>query len=460
MSFMDLPPKTVVERELANPASPSRVSLSATISTATAPKLDKTEAAISYGALGSAAQLSQRIDEIRRGKGGVIGTSGKPAIALRIDHQLDPFIAKVQPLLKARSIPYAIGLVSRSVGNPAAAYEPTTATWADVRNLVMNEGGEIWCHSATHSDGTSFYDEIVTSKAEIESHGIRVMGWQQPGAPATYSHQSINAMDNEAGRLIRANYGLFETYIPGTVYRTLPTNGAWGHDHRTIDALTLASAQSDLDKAIQYGFGLEFMLHPLNLDLAGYMTTATLTSFLDYLVTKRDAGLIEILTPSGLAFADPGSSRRFQLAPYGTFEGVATSPIPTPWAESGAAWTIGTDGGHGGANYLRVPASQSLATCRTAVGNLGMDGFTFMFDGWCRATETGGATWRVNIANRGAVNTTIVNKTGVLTQGTSWTRVRFPFTVPIQYPSDLTIGIGRLSGASSVDWDDVSVVPV
>lgn len=48
MSFMDLPAKAVVERELNNPASPSRVSLSATYGT---PKLDKTEAAATYRAL-------------------------------------------------------------------------------------------------------------------------------------------------------------------------------------------------------------------------------------------------------------------------------------------------------------------------------------------------------------------------------------------------------------------------
>jgi len=413
-----------------------------------------------YDSLGSANEIAQLLDEIRRGKGGVLGTNGRPAVALRFDHQIDPFLAKVAPLLKARALPYGIGIVSRSIGNPAAAYEPTVATWSNIRTQILNEGGEIWCHSATHSDGTSFFDEIVTSKKEIEAQGIRVIGWQQPGGPATYEHHSIAAMDDEPGRLIRATYGLFETYIPGTVYRALPTNGSWGHDHRTVDAMVLPAVKADVDLAIQYGFGIEFMLHAQNLDQSGYMTSATFAAFLDYLVSKRDGGLIEVLTPSGLAFADPGSSRRFQLTPFGSFENVATSPIPAPWAESGAAWSIGTDGGHSGSNYLRVPATQSLATCRTAIGNLGMDGFTFMFEGWCRATEIGGATYRISIANRGKTNSTITTKTGVLPQSTTWTRVRFPFTAPIQYPSDLTISIGRLLGASSVDWDDVSVIPV
>lgn len=413
-----------------------------------------------YALIGSSEVLSQRVDEIRRGKGGVVGTNGRAVVALRVDHQLDAFIAKVQPIFKSRALPYGIGIVTRSVGNPSATYEPTVATWADIRSLILNEGGEIWCHSATHSNGSSFHDEIVTSKAEIESRGIKVMGWQQPGGPATYEHHSIASMDDLPGRLIRATYGLYESYMPGTAFRNLPTNGSWGFDHVTIDTMSLTAAKAVVDNAITYGLGVEIMLHPLNFDRPGYTTTANFAAFIDYLVAKQDAGLLEVLTPSGLAFADPGSSRRFQLVPFGTFETVATTPIPAPWAmDSGAAWTIKTDGGHSGSNYLHVPRTQSLATSRMPIGNFGMDGFTFMFEGWCRSTDVGGATWRVSIGNRGAFNAVLANKTGILSQAETWTRVRFPFTCTVQSPSDLTVGIGRVAGGS-IDWDDVSVVPV
>lgn len=400
--------------------------------------------------------LPQKVDLIRRGKYGTVGTSGKAVVALRFDHMLDPFLTTVQPLLVARALPFSIGVVTRSVGNLSAGYEPTATTWATIKSSILAVGGEIWSHSCTHGDGVSLYDEIVTSKAEIEAQGIRVIGWQQPGGPATYgpAHTTVDAMDDEAGRLIRDTYGLYESSITGTNLRTIPTFGCWGYNHVTVDLLTLTAVKGWIDQAVQYGVGLELMLHPGYLDrTGGYMTTANYTAVLDYLVTLRDAGSLEVLTASGLAFADPGTTHRPSLTPFGDFEGQTTGSMPAPWNTSGSAWTIATDGGHSGSNYLHVPNTATVAICRTSIDTMGLDGHAFMFEGWTRSTDVGGATWRVQMT--AFVPTTLVvrNVTGVVAQSSSWTRVRIPFCIPYGATS-IAVCPGRSTGGS-VDWDDI-----
>lgn len=397
----------------------------------------------------------QRVDEIRRGKGGTIGTNGKAVVSFRFDHQTDPFRATVWPLMVARALPGSLGVISRSIENPSAVYEPTTTTWAQLATM-MTQGLEIWSHSCTHTNGTSLADEIVTSKAELEARNIRVMGFQQPGNPATYGvpHTSGDAMSDEAGRLIRANYGLYETSIAGTNRRTLPTYGCWGHDHVTIDTMTYAQAKAVVDHAIAMKTGVQFMLHSSVVGTGGSISLADLTSLLDYVTAQREAGTIEVLTASGLAFADPSHNRRLDLIADGTFEGLSTGVFGYGWSQNSAgSWTIGTDGGHSGSNYLRVLNTGTRAISATGqTVNLGLDGHVFMFDGWVRATEVGGATYRVRIRDT-PNNVQILVSDGVLAQSSSWTHVRVPFLIP-KGVSIAAVEIGRAAGGS-VDWDDV-----
>ena len=416
-----------------------------------------------YPKIGEPQKTLQLIDEIRRGKGGRIGTGGKGVIAFRFDHQLDPFRATVWPLMLARAIPGSMGIVTRSVGNLNAGYEPTATTWTDIKAMV-DRGLELWAHSATHSDpevfGTTLYEEIVGCKAEIESHGFRVMGWQQPGGPSTYGTHG-NAipfltptdMDNEAGRLIRNTYGLYETYLTGTSRRTIPTDGCLGYDHVTIDTLTYPQIKSVIDHAIVHSIGTELMLHSTTVGKPASITVADLTAVFDYVVQKRNEGKLEILTASGLAFADPGVSRRLDLVPQGDFEDVSTAVKGYNWFENSAgSWTIQTDGGHTGNNYLRVTSTGTRSYAAAATTPLGINGHAFMLDAWVRSTDPAGATAIVRV--RDSTNNFIVldKHDIVLTQSTSWTRIRVPFVIPMN--CDIIVcEFGRFLGGS-VDWDD------
>jgi hypothetical protein len=393
----------------------------------------------------------------KRGRFGKVGTSGKGVISIRFDHQLDPFMKKVQPLMDARRLPYSMGVVSRSVGNPAAAYEPTVTTWADVKTKILNLGGEIWGHSATHGDGISAYDEIVKSKAEIEAQGIRVIGYQQPGTTSyATQHTSFSAMNDEPGRLIRENYGLYETSIQGSSRRAIPTDGCFGYDHVSLDTRNYAWAKIVIDEAAAYKTGIQLMIHAEALDQAGKMTTPDFALMLDYLVTLRDAGKIEVLTASGLAFADPGSNHRPSIVPYGDFEGQITGTVPAPWADSGPAWNIQADGGHSGQNYLRV--TSGLAICKTQATAYGIDGFPFMLEGWARAT-TQPSQYRIGATSLiGSLNTNVRNTLGNIAPTDGWRFFRAPFVIP--KGSDLIKVYVGVNSAGPIDFDDLRCVAI
>lgn len=410
-------------------------------------------------------KLAAETDRIRRSRFGRIGTAGRPAVAFRIDHQLDPFIATFLPLFLARRLPFSIGLVTKSIGNPTATYEPTTATWADVHSKILSAGGEIWAHSRTHSNpvaGQTLYDEIAGSRADIEAQAIGVRGFHAPGSPATWgTFVSLSDYNSEAGRIIRENFPLYESDVRGTTRRMLPANGSFGDAHATIDSMSLATAKQWVDEAIVYGHGLEYMFHPQYIGLTGNISVADVTALLDYIVTLRDAGKIEVLTASGLAFADSGSSERRNVVPYGSFEGVTTATPPPPWAAfSGAAWTIQTDGGRTGPNYLRVPNTAGVASCVIPAPDFSMNGAPYEFRGWVRGTEATGTFSRARITVRTPRGNPVIRdiQTNVA-QSTAWTFVRFPFTLPSDV-TDIVLAVGRHGGAGSADWDDLHIVAV
>jgi hypothetical protein len=402
-------------------------------------------------------------DVIKHGKGGTVGTAGRGVVSFRIDHQLDPFLANIWPLMKARNIPASVGLVTSAVGNPSHSYEPTTTTWANLRAESVH-GLEFWAHSRNHRDpvdvGNTFHQEIVGARDDIEANGLRCQGWQQPGAPATYGagFTSPSAMDTPAGRIIRNTFGLYEAEFSNTSRRSIPTDGCRGLDHVTIDASSLAFCQATVDFAAAWKTGVQFMLHPALIGQAGYMTLADFTALLDYVVARRDAGLLEPMTASGLAFADPGSSHRRDLVPFGTFQGLTTATRPANlWFENTAgSWTIQHDGGVVGNDYLRVPADKTRVTTPFQVTSLRASGHTYVFEAWTRSLAVGTTQWRVILQDLND-NSRLYHDLWAETS-TSWTKIRKTFTVPAA-TTVFRAELGRRLGGA-VDFDDVHIYAV
>lgn len=404
------------------------------------------------------------LQRARASKGGTIGVGStvKAVVALRFDDDHEAFSSTIYPLLKARGLPAGHASIS----------DLTSQSWSDgdsAANVLtrFKNGVEVWSHGLDHNDPSphdltgagGLYDQIVGSKATIESWGVKCQGWMQPGATPLGSATPYGTDGTTAGgfysaystHLLRRTYALSESYAGGG-YRNIPHGLFHGQDHVTIsEGVSLAAAQSVLDIAIRERTGIEFMAHSGNLGLAGNMSVADFTTFLDYIVTKWDAGLIDVVTPSGLFFVDR-TDQRIQLISDPSFD------VSGEWTAMGTS-TIQTSGGHTGSNFLRV-TDGSLPTAKRP-GRLKakfLDGETFLFEGWARSAGASTTVSRVLIQSY--TDTTPLNlsltKSGI--PNTGWTRVRHAFSVPPGV-DELVIAVGRNSG-DTIDWDDITVKKV
>lgn len=422
---------------------------------------------------------------IRKAKGGKIGTSGKGVVAWRVDHMIDEHRATTWPILRSRGMPCGVGLVTDAVGDPTNVADPTATTWAQARTMMW-EGCEIWSHSATHlapiPDGSStgaplgktLEEEIAGSKAKIEANGMRVMGWQTPGivgclAPS-YSGNIANLshFNTPTGQKYLANYGLIEhgQQIPGGRPRFLPTDGVYGYAHSvTLESATVAQVKGWVDAAANQGVGVEIMFHPRYIGMPGQMSVADFTEIADYVKNRWDAGAIEVLTPSGLAFADPGSSFRLQMLRDTGFEGVGTSGAAIgAWSLNNATGiTLRTDGGRTGTNYVRFSGTLNYAQqAYTSIISGGIQGAAAMVEAWVRNQSATPSVARIYVMDNSGNNPTFIRDVRTtLAAGQGWTRVRVPLVIPVTC-ANLLVRLSRFSTGSDgmtgdADFDDITL---
>ena len=372
--------------------------------------------------VGGGAKTREYEDVVRRGKGGVIGTGGKAVISFRFDHGLDDFKLKVWPLFEARGIPGSFQVVSDSIGNLSSVYQPTAATWTDLKE-IHRRGVDIWSHSRTHGDpsatSTTWEREIIEPRDEIVKNGMRCMGWSTPGSPATYggSLDTPDKIDSVAGRMIRANYGLYEMYMLGSTYRVLPTNGCRGlRPSAQIDSLSSAEIIAIVDEAVAYGYGINFMMHPVVIDQPGRITTAALTEVLDYVNGLRASNKLMLLTTSGLAFADPNTARRFDLNPSGAYASVISHPVRKS----------------------------------------GLDGHTFELV--AKVRSVGGGSGKFTVTSTMEQPIKILEKTVPVSAGSGWKTIRIPFLAGAMHAN--VVDLGFSSSAGEVEWSEVHAYPV
>ena len=402
----------------------------------------------------------------RLSKGGVIGTDGKGVVAIRFDDYQNLFGKKIYPLIVARGLPCSMSLISRF--STAQKWGMKT-TWSEVRNWNRN-GVEIWSHGTDHKDYSKkgyngLYSEIVTSKAEIEDQNIKVAGFTLPGVAPSTKNLPYNGLtkpsdyDGTVGRLLMETYALSEAYAYPSK-RILPTKIYHGLNHYTIsDGLgSLANAKKRINIAIKDKSGIEFMCHPGSLGKPGHMTFSQFTTLLDYIKTKWDNGSIEVLTPSGLFFANPKTNVRLKLNTDVSFEGLTVAQ-PGAWNKT-TLWsgkTIETSGGRTGNNFLRINSNitnSGVTQKIISLDKLNVSGEQFLVEGWIRAHGVGTTTGMVQIRDADNSKKLKIIKR-VVSNGSSWTKVEFIFCIPPNTKS-ITLSLYRTAGAD-IDWDDVSI---
>lgn len=264
-------------------------------------------------ALGQYAGAANKVrrDDFSYRRGGTKFTNGLGAVALRFDHGLTNLKSNILPLLRARSLPFAVAINSRNW----ALSENSGATQADVQGWVTNDKAEVWNHAADHNDASNpqeIYDRIVTGLAELKAQipNASIDGYFIPGVDGT-GYMGFNIGETPevfyqtaAGRLILENHSVVDGGFPGTAYRVLDGTIRQGQGHYTIEAQTVAGIKARIDTVIASKQGLQIMLHPSLLNNPGYLTTAQLAEVLDYIKAQQTAGTLAVLSPYDLLLAD------------------------------------------------------------------------------------------------------------------------------------------------------------
>lgn len=384
-------------------------------------------------------------------KGAVVGTNGKGVISLRFDDYQNIFQKEIYPLLVERGLPASMSLISRF--NTQQPWGMKT-TWDQVRDWNKN-GIEIWSHGTDHKNYApkgyaGLYEEIVTSKTEIENQGIKVMGFALPGvAPGKGKAPLYNGLTKPSdynsveGRLIMKTYNLSEAYaycLSGQ--RDLPTQIYHGISHLTVsdgNNNSLEKSIRDVDYAINNKTGLELMCHAGSLGLPGNKTLSEFTTLLDYIKTKWDDGSIEVLTPSSLNFADPSINTRLTL----------TSNQIEAWNRTpNSIRIIQAVGSKSGNEFISVHSYSNNTGVTQKINTsdkLRVSGEQFVFEGWARTNGEGIKSVQIKEIK--------LNKD--IKVDSSWTRVRFVFGIPANIKT-ITLSLYGNAG-ETIDWDDVSI---
>lgn len=244
-------------------------------------------------AQGAYEHMARQSDMIRRRRNRVT-TPG--AVVLIFDHGLTNFKATIWPLLEARNLPVTLAM------NPGRMLSHATnngATYNDVKAWAATGLVEPANHSYNHVNSTDYAYEIRDSRIELEAQlGQTIDTWVMPGN--SYGDFEINSdpdqyWSTDAGRMILASHGAVTGIVAD---QTLPIGGNQiGVGGTWIDtAGRTTTMRTDITNAVNAG-GMKIVRHhPEYLNATGYINTAELTAFLDWLVQRRDAGDLTVLT--------------------------------------------------------------------------------------------------------------------------------------------------------------------
>ena len=402
----------------------------------------------------------------RRGR---LGVGNKGAVAFRFDHHSKVFRDTVKPLFDARGFPYQLNAhVSEFDGSI-----PTNPTWADA--VVWQDAGmEFFTHGMDHTmyapaNYQGMKNDLLTPLAIAKANGMDVKGWAMPGLGDAAAFDGLLVPDDwrgSAGRLIMSNYQLAEAYSGPTCVpiTSEPNMYLYGRGHVTIETQTLGALKKYVDLCVIEKKSCRFMVHCGLIGTAGNITLTDYTAFLDYVVAKRDAGLLDVLLPSSLPYITNSTYRLDLLHGAGTFDGLSDSYIGL-WSKLGTTWnTIYATGGYNnGPKVSILPGKYAPYYVIPDCTRNGYAGEVFQFEGWCQGA-TAGQTDTCQVTMIGPGNTTFIDKRITGVGNGSWTPVRFNFRIPKKIGAatvvDIQLTLGRYGGTSGTEWSNVTIKKV
>lgn len=404
--------------------------------------------ALDAGAGASSGPVPKRYVDVQAYNG--IQVSG-PIVALRLDDSETAVRDTAYPLLTARGLPVGIA--------PSMGLLGTTGMYSAADALTMQRGGmdvmAQWDEATIASD-SAFRAHSITLADNLETAnpGLRISTFTESGVwdlttKATYGGDSETFLESAIGREFQSRFIASEGYANDGItaaapIRPIPPLRRYGASHIALDSVSsLATWQQKVEIAKAMNGAVEILIHPRNIGTGGNITLADFTTFLDYLVTERDAGRISVLTPTAALFATRGA--RNNLLGNGALDMYATTPGNTPYAGGTA----------GGAGTGRTSGGQSIVT--TSADGIVLAWWTGSYlrtvevGGWAKAQSGTGTARLLLRAFQGATTVTTVSLTAAVTTS-GWT----PMTGVIGCdPSITSLSLKWYATTGSVLWDDL-----
>lgn len=249
---------------------------------------------------------------------GPVTTGGKAAVALVADHGTTAFKEWVWAAAKARNIPFTMALAPE-IHLDGKGDSRHQATNEDIQQWV-SEGLAIASHSGDHGGALGYFDvarQIVTSKKKLEEKlGTTVDAWVQPGyvlADGNYDgfgtgQSASRYTDYYAGRLLQQTYPVITGYAGDNFVYPGDADLPVGVRRSLMERKDAYQGVKDhIQQAIDTGGKHVNFLHPYAIPESSttYVTRSEYLAFLDWLVQKRDAGELVLLTLPELAIARP-----------------------------------------------------------------------------------------------------------------------------------------------------------
>ena len=316
-----------------------------------------------------------------RAEAGYAGTTHRRAIiVLRFDDTPAQDYDVILPLLEERKLIAAFAVAQVFLKDFGGLGDPNGGKGLSVVQCLdmQARGMELMSHSRRHKPVTSpenFVDEVAGWAADARALGMNFDSMAQPGTwqQPDYYFDHESELEGDTGRVLAETFAAFEAYVYGKeapFVRAAPSPHRYGQGNPTAENNPLASLKTYVDTAIRLGGCTGFLTHTLKLGTPGTkLDLAGFTAFLDYVAAKRDAGLVDVQTPTSSLFSHQADSPQ-SFMQDASLRAQATGAIVPPWYAVGSP-TISQGTGRTAATPCAAPPRRpgcASGSCRRASG--------------------------------------------------------------------------------------------
>lgn len=395
------------------------------------------------------------------------------AVSLRFDDSRATDFSETFPELKSRFLPFGLGTIKQALdkGDGGNGTYLTRAHLTEMQEcgaeiMLHAEGdinkGELVGHE-TLPPRVAFEALLNEDLTNLREGGYNVDSFVQPGEWTGIWNFTTAANWEGVASLVREKLSAAEAYLenPNVTFNAavaLPFLKPYGQTYIGGDEATLGQLEGYVNECIQYGAGAEFVFHSAQIGQAGQISLANFVSFLGYLKTKREQGVLDVLTPTALRYAVHGE--RINLLQRGGFEQYAAGAIhnqtePDIWKiEGGTGATVNATTAHTGTKSMECESGNASAQL------LRGDGLrTVLFEGFVRDTEAGPHEARIILRGQNKAGTQVQNRdvgpTGITNAG--WTQILVPTSVK---NTVRTFKVWPFTHAGKLLWDDCALYKI